>query len=141
MPRHLIFWPVLAHVFLVLLLYLRLSQVKGRASERGEVDEKRRALFGDAWPDYVVQVSNNIRNQFELPALFHALTFVLWAANGVTAVTLGMAVAFVASRYLHAYIHIGSNVVAHRRRVFTFGVVVVLGMLVASAWALAAAPH
>ena len=71
MDSKLILWPVLAHVLLVCVLYLRLKSVKSAAVRAGTVDLKRRALDSDAWPDEVRQVSNNIRNQFEAPTMFY----------------------------------------------------------------------
>lgn len=125
-----IFLPVLAQVFLTLLLYIQLSMRKKRAARAGAVNEARRALHADAWPDSVQQVNNCIRNQFEVPVLFYVLSLVLFATQAVDGIALGIASLFVFSRYAHAYVHTGINIVPIRRKLFTLGCVLVLILLV-----------
>lgn len=130
MNRNLILWPLLVQIALTLLLYIRLSIVKKKATQAGQVDEARRALHADAWPEYVVQVNNCIRNQFEVPVLFYALALMLHALNAVGPTALTLAWLFVMLRLAHAYVHTGSNHVPTRRRLFTAGVLVVMGLLI-----------
>jgi hypothetical protein len=120
--------PVLAQVLLTALMYFALGAAKSRALKAGHVDLERRALHDDAWPDSVLKISNNIRNQFELPVLFYVVACALWQIGETDWVAQSLAWLFVASRVLHAWIHVGSNYVPARRRVFTFGFLVVLGM-------------
>lgn len=122
----LIFLPALAQIALTLAMYVRLSAAKSRAARAGLVNEARRGLHDDAWPDNVIQINNNIRNQFEIPVLFYALVFALWALHAAGPIAQCVAWLFVLSRVAHAYIHTGSNYVPLRRRVFTFGVVLVM---------------
>ncbi|MBN8220249.1 MAG: MAPEG family protein [Spirochaetes bacterium] len=129
----LIFLPVLAQVILTLVVFVAMTVAKSRAMKRGEVDLERRALHKDAWPDYVLKLSNNIANQFETPVLFYAVSFVLWALRAVDAVTLSLASAYVVTRIVHAFVHTGSNYVPVRKRVFTLGVVIILAMTVFAA--------
>ncbi len=126
MHADLIFIPVILQIFLVVWLYLVLGARKKRAAATGTVDETRRSLHADAWPDDVVQVNNCIRNQFELPVLFYVTCIMLWAMHLANIFTLVLALVFVLSRYVHAAIHIGSNFVPNRRRVFALGAVLIL---------------
>jgi hypothetical protein len=121
MNRDLIFGPVLVQVALTLFVYVVLIRTKIRAMRAGKVDLARRALHNDAWPDDVMQINNNIRNQFELPVLFYVLSLMLWALHAVHWLVLIAASVFVASRVVHVYIHIGTNYVPARRRAFTVG--------------------
>lgn len=130
MDRNLILLPVLAQVVLTLAVYIYLGIVKGKALKTGQVDLDRRALHEDAWPDFVRQVSNNIRNQFETPVLFYALVFVLWGLQAVDALSLGLAWGYVLCRVAHAYVHLGSNFVPLRRRIFTISYLILLAMIV-----------
>lgn len=136
MNRNLIFAPVLAQVLLVFPLYVLLVRAKVRAMKAGQVNLERRALFDDAWPESVMKINNNIRNQFELPVLFYVLALSLWALDSVHVAALAAAWLFVLSRLVHAWIHIGSNYVPARRRVFTFGWLMVLAMALLVAWEL-----
>jgi hypothetical protein len=121
MNRDLIFGPVLVQVALTLFVYVVLIRTKIRAMRAGKVDLARRALHDDAWPDDVMQINNNIRNQFELPVLFYVLSLMLWALHAVHWLALITAAVFVASRVVHVYIHVGTNYVPARRRAFTVG--------------------
>ena len=113
MPKDMLLLPVLVQVLLTIFLYVALAVAKSRAVKAGLVDLERRALHDDAWPESVMKINNNIRNQFEVPVLFYVIA---------------LAWLFVASRVVHAWIHTHSNYVPARRRVFTVGVVVVLAM-------------
>lgn len=133
-----IFLPVLAQVLLTLVLYVALQRAKRRALRAGEVDQARRALDDDAWPDAVRQVNNSIRNQFELPVLFYVLCFMLWALQATGLAVQLLAWAFVASRVAHAWVHTHSNRVPLRRRLFTLGVLLVLALACLAGWRIVA---
>ncbi len=135
----LIFIPVIVQVLLTLAVFVALAIAKGRALKTGNVDEERRALYEDAWPESVLKINNNIRNQFQLPVLFYVLAIILWSLGAAGAFTRLVAWLFVASRIVHAYIHIGSNYVPYRRKAFMFGAVMVMVMAVQALWAIATA--
>lgn len=129
-----IFIPVIIQVALTLWLYIYLVIAKSRAAKLGEVDEERRALHDDAWPDSVLQINNCIRNQFEVPLLFYVLIGVLWAIGGISSFVHIAAWVFVLSRIAHAIIHTGSNYVPLRRKFFMMGCFILLGLTVFSAY-------
>ena len=130
MNRNLIFLPVLLQVLLTLYAYILLGRAKSRATRASLVNDARRALHADAWPDAVIQINNNIRNQFELPVLFYVLVVVLWAVDAAGTPALAVAWLFALSRVAHLYVHTGSNYVPLRRKVFTFGVIMIIVLVV-----------
>lgn len=136
MSRDLIFLPILVQVLLTLLVFVTLLQAKLRAVKAGTVDKARVALHEDAWPNEVLQVNNNIRNQFQLPVLFYVLALVLWALDAVGVLALAAAWLFVVSRLVHAWIHLTSNYVPNRRRAFTVGWFLLLVIVALVAWEL-----
>lgn len=125
-----IFVPVLIQLTLTIVLYFLLARRKRKAAEAGEVNEARRGIYDDAWPESVILVNNCIRNQFELPVLFYVVILSLWSLNAVNWLVLALAGFFAISRLVHAYIHTGSNVVPVRRRIFIFGVLLVAALCV-----------
>ncbi len=135
--RNQIFWPVLVQMLLTMLVFVRLIKVKVRELKAGKVDLPRRGLHEDAWPDSVLQVNNNIRNQFELPVLFYGACFMLWGLEAVGIVALVLAWLFVASRIVHAWIHLGSNYIPNRRRMFTVGWWILMALILDAVWQLA----
>ncbi len=121
--------PVLIQILLSIVLYIQLAAVKFRAVKAGDADRKRTALHADGWPDYVLKVNNNIRNQFETPVLFYVLVVMAIVLGVVNTWSAIFAWAFVVSRLVHAYIHTSNNVVRHRLRAFTLGIVALVGLL------------
>ncbi|MFT4807301.1 MAG: hypothetical protein ACI9LX_000618 [Paraglaciecola sp.] len=132
-----IFWPVLAQIFLTLMMFTILGVRKSKAVKAAEVNRQQAALNNRVWPEGVVKVSNNIANQFEIPVLFYALCLVLYNIDAAGMVAILMAWLFVLSRFAHAYVHIGSNYVPMRLRLFLVGCFVLIAMLIQVAWELA----
>lgn len=128
MTAKLFFLPVITQILLTFWMYIRLARAKARAIREGRVDEARRALHDDAWPDDVLQINNNIRNQFELPVIFYALMLMAWNLGFAGVVLLVTAWLFVLTRIVHAAIHTGSNYVPLRRNVFMLGALVLITM-------------
>lgn len=133
-----IFWPVLAHVFLTLAMFILLGIRKSKAVNAGEVNRQQAALDNREWPKDVLKVSNNIANQFETPMLFYILCVVLYSINAAGLAAIILAWIFALSRYAHAYVHIGSNYVPMRFRMFLVGCLVLIAMLGLAVWELIA---
>lgn len=121
MNSTLILLPVVVQIILTLVMFIFLAVRKAKAIKAGEADTRKTALNNDAWPDYVLKVSNNIRNQFQTPVLFYILVFAFLATNSVTLTVLVLACIYALSRIFHAYVHIGSNYVPLRLRLFLVG--------------------
>jgi hypothetical protein len=136
MKQHLILWPLLAQVMLVLFMYLRLLIVKKREIAAGNVDLKAVALRQELWPDSVLLVNNNLRNQFESPMLFYVLCLVLLGLGAVDISVMGTAAIYVASRYGHAIVHTTSNNVRIRMPLFVVGIVSLVGLVALAVMAL-----
>jgi hypothetical protein len=125
MNEKMIFLPVVLQVLLTLYAYVLLAIEKSRAAKAGLVNEARRSLHDDAWPESVMKVNNNIRNQFELPVLFYVLVVIVWATGSAHAPAQVIAWLFALSRVAHLFVHTGSNYVPVRRGIFTFGFLMV----------------
>jgi hypothetical protein len=136
MSSNYIIWPVLAQVFLTLMMFIILGVRKTEAVKAGEVNRQQAALSNRVWPEGVIKVSNNIANQFEVPVLFYVLCLVLYSINAVDTVAVVLAWLFVLSRFAHAYVHLGSNYVPVRFRLFLVGCLVMIAMLVLAVWKL-----
>jgi hypothetical protein len=136
MNSNYIIWPVLAQVFLTLMLFIILGVRKTKAVKAGEVNRQQAALSNRVWPEDVIKVSDNIANQFEVPVLFYVLCLVLHSINAAGLGSIMLAWLFVLSRFAHAYVHLGSNYVPVRFRLFLVGCLVMITMLMLVAWKL-----
>ena len=129
---------MLAQISLTILMYLRLAVVKRKEIAAGNVDLKKVALHGQYWPDSVIQVNNNLRNQFETPVLFYVLCLMLMGLGAVDVSVMGTALVYVVSRYGHAFVHATSNIVKYRLPLFSLGVVAIIGLIALATRALLA---
>lgn len=125
-----ILYPLLAHILLVLSLYILLIMRKSRAVKAKAVDLKQTPLNNKAWPAEVVLVSNNLDNQFESPILFYVLCFIMLLTGAVNSFAIWLAWGYVVLRFIHAYVQVGSNYIPYRLRTFALSLVVVLVLLI-----------
>ncbi|UDL91238.1 MAPEG family protein [Mesorhizobium sp. PAMC28654] len=118
-----IFWPMLAQVLLVYIVYGVLGRRRYGAVKSGEAKVGQYKVRSTE-PASSVTVASNLINQFELPVLFYVLCLTLHMTNGVNYLTLALMWIFVASRYFHAWVHLTSNNLLLRSRAFFLGAVV-----------------
>jgi hypothetical protein len=122
--------PVLIQLSLTLLMFLLLGVRKTRAIKAGNVDRTKTALDNKAWPEDVVKVSNNIANQFQTPVLFYMLCILFYVTNTVSTLVIVLAWIYVISRLIHAYVHITSNYVPARFKIFIVSVLTLIVMTI-----------
>ena len=117
----LILWAMFLQVFLTMFVLFRLGMVRKKALDDKAVTWGEIATNHSAWPDYALKVYNNFVNQFEIPVLFYVgvLTALLLNQNSWAVVILCWV--FVISRWIHMYIHTGSNYIPHRYKIFLLG--------------------
>ena len=125
-----ILYPILVHIVLVLGLYIVLGIRKSAEIKSKSVDLKETSLNNKAWPTGVVQVSNNIDNQFESPLLFYVVCIITYLAEASTSISILLAWLYVALRYFHSYVHIGSNFVPYRLEIFAVSLLIILALLI-----------
>ena len=113
--------PVFVHVLLVFFLLIATGRGRVAAVIAGEVKLEDIALDSSKWPERLRKLANNYQNQFELPVLFYALVALLIATGLADRVSLVLAWAFLASRLVHSFIHLGSNYPPHRLYAFAAG--------------------
>jgi len=123
MSQTLIFWPVIAQVLLTFVAYLVMSKRRIAAVKAGEARARDFRVPVD--PETSATAARNVTNQFELPVLFYVVCLAFHQVGAVDWIALLLAWAFVASRAVHAFVHMTSNVVLLRRRLFIVGFVLV----------------
>ncbi len=124
-----IFWPVIAHVVLIYIVYFMLGVRRKAAVEAGSVKVSEFRENRNEPPQSLF-VHNNLLNQFQLPILFYVVCLCLYVTHGNSIVTLIMAWIFVVSRYFHAFVHVTSNRIALRQPSFVLGFLVLAIMWV-----------
>ena len=131
-----LYWAMLAHMGLVVAIYLLLLSRKKEAARVGQIDRKRTAVDPTAWPQTVQLVNNNLTSQFQLPVMVYACSLALVTLETVDVVGVAAAWVFVLSRIGHTAVHVTSNKVPYRMRLFVIGTLAVVVMMVRLGWAL-----
>jgi hypothetical protein len=127
MPLTLLY-PLLAQVLLTFIVMIGMATLRMRALTRGEVKDRDIALDSSRWPDRARQFGNNFSNQFETPVLFYVLILAAMHVGAVNWLMAVLAWIFVASRVLHACIHLGQNIVRLRGGAYLIGIIALVGM-------------
>ena len=124
-----IVYPVYAIFALTLFCMVRLGMLRVAAIKRGEIDPRFFALYrGYDEPDKLAAYSRHVSNLFEAPVLFYVIcvTAAISGQDGVLPVSIAWA--YVALRYVHSYVHLTSNVVIVRFRVFVTSMIVLTAL-------------
>jgi hypothetical protein len=120
--------PAFVHVAMVFLIGGRMGRARFVAARSGAVKVKDIAIDNSRWPEEARKIANSYQNQFEVPVLFYAVLPLLLVSGLADWVEVALAWIFVASRIVHAAIHLGPNVVLRRFQVFLFGFAIVVAM-------------
>lgn len=120
-----VLYPIFVLALLTLAVAMRLGFLRWRAVSRREVDvEYYQAYQGQGEPPAVRIVSRHLINLLEMPVLFYIACLMAYVTGLTSGVILGLAWAYAALRIVHTVIHLGSNVVLWRFRIFAFSVMI-----------------
>jgi len=117
MPQTAIFGPFFAMIFLTLLVWIymyirRIAFIEGNKISSQDLAAPG-ALAGLS-PPTVNNPSDNLKNLFEIPVLFYALTLYLFLVKEVDAAYVAAAWIFVVFRLLHSVVHCTVNIIMLR---------------------------
>lgn len=136
-----ILWPAFAMFALTTFVVARLGTLRWRAIGRRQVDPRFYKIYrGDGEPEEVAVVSRHLVNLYEAPMLLYVGTVIAFAAGLAGTLLVALAWAYVGLRLLHSFIHLGSNDVLWRFRVFALSWLVLLAYWVILALELAKRP-
>lgn len=122
-------YPMLAMVILTFIVLVTLFRARVRMVREGLAPASYfRTFQGAQEPDYAVKPARHFNNLFEAPVLFYAGCLAALLAGVQGWPVLALAWGYVAMRYAHAYIHLGSNRVRHRLRVYFAGWLMLLAL-------------
>ncbi len=106
--------PLFVEIVLTFVLLFWTGGVRTAAVRRGDVQPRDIALRQPNWPMRETQIANAYQNQLELPVLFYVLTILAVITRQADLLFVVMAWIFVASRLVHAGIHVTSNHLGRR---------------------------
>jgi hypothetical protein len=119
MSEHSLVYPMLALVLLTGGVLVVLFRSRVRMIREGLAPVSYFRVFqGSPEPEFAAKPARHFANLFEAPTLFYAGCLAAMIAGVTGPVVLALAWGYVALRYAHAFIHLGSNRVRHRMRVY-----------------------
>jgi len=128
--------PLLAQVALtfivMLVLYLRrIAEMKAKRihPQKAKTRSSAHGVLTDS-----ESAADNLSNLFESPVLFYTAILVTLMLMVQDPVVVALAWIYVASRYIHSFIHITYNRVMHRFSVFIFSSFALLAIWVRLGW-------
>ena len=114
-----ILYPSFVMMALTIFCMVRLGLLRWAAVNRGEVDPRFFSLYrGYEEPEKLAAYSRHVVNLFEAPLLFYVIIMTAFVTGQSGIWLLGLAWAYVGLRFFHSYVHLTSNVVLIRFRIF-----------------------
>jgi hypothetical protein len=113
-----------AQVLLAFIILLWMGRERVPRVLRGEIAMADIAVERSAYPLKARLLSNNFDNQFQLPVLFFVAALAVLALGLVGWAEVILAWLFVATRYVHAAIHVTDNNVQRRFAAYSAGLAV-----------------
>jgi hypothetical protein len=120
--------PVFAEIALTFGLLVWLAILRTRALDKHEVYAGDIALGQKNWPERILKIGNSFQNQLELPMLFYVLAILAIIAHKADLLFVVLSWLFVASRFAHAFVHTGANVVRLRGPIYGIGLILIIVM-------------
>lgn len=114
-----VLYPVFALFVLTAFSTLRLAYLRLNAVKKGDVNPKfYRDYQGFEEPEVLRVASRHVMNLYEAPVLFYTVSIIAYVTGVGGFAIIAMAWAYVLLRYLHSYVHLTSNKVLLRFRLF-----------------------
>lgn len=128
MNTQLIF-PMAVYVLFMFCSGLLLFGTRLKAIQEGKVSIKYFKTFvAESLPERMVLVGRHYDNQFQVPLLFLITCLLQMQINMVSFVSVGLAWAFVLSRFIQSWFILGSSNVKYRALAFVSGWILVMTM-------------
>ncbi len=114
-----ILYPAFAMMALTMFCMVRLGLFRWVAVGRGEIDPRFFRLFrGYEEPEKLATYSRHVVNLFEAPLLFYVIVLTAFVTGQSNNWLTGLAWVYVGLRFFHSYVHLTSNIVLIRFRIF-----------------------
>lgn len=120
-PSKIILITVFVQVFFTLWTIIAMGKGRVRAVKTTKLEMKDIALDSSRYPDDVLKLGNNMQNQFETPILLYVGVGMALSLGAVNWIMAAAAVAYIATRFRHRWIHVHQNRVRKRFMAYVYG--------------------
>jgi hypothetical protein len=131
MDKFVLVYPMFAMVLITVIVLAKLFRSRVRAVRDGEIPALYFKTYqGEIEPDSTAKLSRHFKNIFEAPTLFYIVCLAAMLTGLTSVVFLSLAWCYVATRAIHAFIHIGRNRIYRRISVYFLSWIFLLTMWV-----------
>ncbi len=124
-----IIYPMFAMFALTIFVVFRMALSRFAAAKSGEINPRFfKTYSGYEEPDHLRVLSRHVINLYEMPSLFYVAGILILQTGQTDVLTLSLAWAYVGLRYIHSYIHLSSNKLLYRFRVFLLSCLVLIAL-------------
>jgi len=123
-----VLYPVFAMFVLTISVVMRLAAMRFAAVKQGKVSPKYYEAYLGEEPLHLRVTSRHLSNLLEVPMLFYVGCVLAFVTHQSGVLVVALAWAYVALRVIHTLIHLGSNVVIWRFRVFALSLLVLIAL-------------
>lgn len=122
-------YPAFAMMALTIVVMLRMVMSRFAAVKAGEIDAKFFRLYRDyEEPAELAVQTRHVINHFETPVIFYALCVFATVTDQTGTTVSSLAWAYVVTRCIHSYVHLSSNNVMSRLRIFGVSIVFLIAL-------------
>ena len=111
-----------------LIIYNLIKRVEAIKTRQIDLRYYKTYANKDGVPEELAVLERHVDNQFQVPTIFLVSCTAHLALHQVSTLTVALAWLFVVFRLAHSYIHLGSNVVLRRAKVYGLGWLALLGL-------------
>jgi hypothetical protein len=135
MDQSVIFRPFFALIFLTIAVwcYMYARRIPFIVANKLSAEQLRPLELARISPPAVANPADNLKNLFEVPTLFYALSLYLYVVGQVDAVYVSAAWAFVGLRVAHSAVHCTINIVVLRFWIYALATLALWFMVVRAA--------
>jgi hypothetical protein len=138
MSDYRLIYPMLALVLLTAGVLVVLFRSRVRMVREGLAPVSYFRVFqGSPEPEFAAKPARHFTNLFEAPTLFYVVCLAAMITGTSSAAVVALAWGYIATRYAHTFVHLGSNRVRYRLRVYFAGWLLLLAMWIDVAIAVA----
>ena len=124
-----IVYPMFAMFGLTVFVVFRMLYLRYTAARNKEINMRFfKSYRGYEEPEHLRVISRHVINLFEMPMLFYVVGILILQTGQTGVLTLSLAWAYVALRGVHSYIHLTSNKIMSRFRVFLASFLVLVAL-------------
>ena len=127
--KNLILLPVAFYVYYIFFLMMISFKVRKQAIKQKQMNFSYFRTFSNSEvPDQVIIAGRHFDNQFQAPLLFFFACLVTLIVSPNNVLLNIFAWSFVMSRITHSFIHLGSNNILNRAKIYALGWLILLAM-------------